>query len=162
MLWQCNLVIALVFYFFAYIDNFHSYLLCCFSVWNVVLLWADKSPTSIYCWICSITLFEPMQSSQSDFMLNRPLWYLHWLCCSKDYDLEIDPLEKRGRDMGKHCQRHNGPRVLTPWLDLSLQLVCNNFGDYSRYELNTLGLLCLWQCFKYIIPAVCKAQNITL
>ena len=45
----------------------------------------------------------------------------------------------------KHCQRHNGSRVLSLWLELSFQLnwICIQF----RCRLNTLGPLCLWQCF---------------
>ena len=51
----------------------------------------------------------------------------------------------------KHCQRHNGPRVLSLWLELSFQLnwICNQLSCRlnSSFRLNTLGPLCLWQCF---------------
>ena len=47
----------------------------------------------------------------------------------------------------KHCQRHNGPRVLSLKLELSLQLkwVQSQFGptDNSSFRLNTLGPLCI-------------------
>ena len=51
----------------------------------------------------------------------------------------------------KHCQRHNRPRELSLWLELSFQLnwICIQFSCRlnSSFRLNTLGPLCLWQCF---------------
>ena len=50
-------------------------------------------------------------------------------------------------DICKHCQRHNGPRVLTLYLELSLKVeMKTSCRDYSRYGVNSLGPLCLWQC----------------
>ena len=50
----------------------------------------------------------------------------------------------------KHGQRHNRPRVLSLWLELSFQLnwICIQFSCRlnSSFRLNTLGPLCLWQC----------------
>ena len=51
----------------------------------------------------------------------------------------------------KHCQRHNGPRVLSLYFELPFRLnwICIHFSfrDDSSFRLNTLGPLCLWQCF---------------
>ena len=53
----------------------------------------------------------------------------------------------------KHCQRHNGPRVLSLKHELSLKLkwiqIQFSQKDDSSYRLNTLGPLCLWQCFNF-------------
>ena len=53
------------------------------------------------------------------------------------------------RNYGKHCQRHNGPSVLTPsvsWVIAKVEMK-TNCSDHSRYRVNTLDPLCLWQCF---------------
>ena len=66
----------------------------------------------------------------------------------------------------KHCQRHNGPRILSlyylfDWIrfvfisateiiqviDSILWVRCAS-GNVLSYRLNTLGPLCLWQCFE--------------
>ena len=64
-------------------------------------------------------------------------FFLHW--------------DKNWPELGlKHCQRHNGPRVLILSLESAfcLNWMCIHFScsDNSRFKLNTLGPLCLWQC----------------
>ena len=60
-------------------------------------------------------------------------------------------MKKSWKMFKKHCQRHSGPRVLSLWLELSFLLnwICIHFSfkDHSSFRLNTLGPLCLWQCF---------------
>ena len=55
----------------------------------------------------------------------------------------------------KHSQRHNGPRVLSLKLELSLKLkwiqIQFSQKDNSSYRLNTLGPLCLRQCFQLFL-----------
>ena len=64
--------------------------------------------------------------------------------------------EEKLKNVMKHCQRHNGPRAFSLKLELSLQLkqVQIQFSpkDISSYRLNTLGPLCLWQCFIPSLP----------
>ena len=64
----------------------------------------------------------------------------------------------------KHCQRYNGPRLLSLKPELSLQLkwiqIQFRRKDNSSYRLNTLGLLCLWQCFSWFKPPTPKPQTI--
>ena len=65
----------------------------------------------------------------------------------------------------KHCQRHNGPRVLSLWLELSFQLnwICNQLSCRlnSSFRLNTLGPLCLWQCFLQMASSVKKRSSLS-
>ena len=79
-----------------------------------------------------------------DQMLDR--MYTNWLYC-------LDEKKRTGVKWTfkkKHCQRHNGPRVLSLKLEWSLklkwiQIQFSQKGN-SSYRLNTLGALCLWQC----------------
>ena len=79
-----------------------------------------------------------------DQMLDR--MYTNWLYC-------LDEKKRTGVKWTfkkKHCQRHNGPRVLSLKLEWSLKLkwIQIHFSQKgnSSYRLNTLGALCLWQC----------------
>ena len=63
----------------------------------------------------------------------------------------------------KHCQRHNGPRVLSLKLELSLklkwiQIQFSQKGN-SGYRLNTLGPLCLWQCLLQKVAHILGAEH---
>ena len=63
----------------------------------------------------------------------------------------------------KHCQRHNGPRVLSLTLEFSLQLnsiqIQFSWKDNSSHRLNTLGPLCLWQCFSFYCTLLMHTFN---
>ena len=64
-------------------------------------------------------------------------------------------MKKSWEKVEKHCQRHNGPRVLTLYLELSLKVeMKTSCRDYSRYGVNSLGPLCLWQCLQISLSAV--------
>ena len=119
---------------------------CCSRMCTSPILWPSIS-----------TDHGPSHAIEGCFLSQRPekkTFSASWNYCKGHLHFSL---------MHKHCQRHNGPRVLSLKLELCFWLnrICihSSCRGNSSFKLNTLGPLCLWQCLYSEEKCKCPLQQ---